>query len=87
MAAATIDRYLAPVKQRGPIRGKTATEPGDPLRNSITLRKAGDEVETEPGFFGVDTVAHCGPSLKGGVLPERELHRRAYRPGVHRRDP
>ena len=65
MAAATIDRYLAPVKQRGPIRGKTAKEPGDPLRNSITLRKAGDEVETEPGFFEVDTVAHCGPSLKG----------------------
>ncbi|MDO5501383.1 MAG: transposase family protein, partial [Propionibacteriaceae bacterium] len=28
-------------------------------------RKAGDEVEAEPGFFEVDTVAHCGPTLKG----------------------
>lgn len=26
---------------------------------------AGDEVEDEPGFFEGDTVAHCGPSLKG----------------------
>lgn len=35
------------------------------LRTSITIRKAGDEVEAEPGFFEVDTVAHCGPSLRG----------------------
>ncbi|OYN90737.1 transposase [Parenemella sanctibonifatiensis] len=35
------------------------------LRNSISIRRAGDEVEAEPGFFEVDTVAHCGPSLKG----------------------
>ncbi len=34
------------------------------LRNSISIRKAGDEVEAEPGFFEVDTVAHCGPTLK-----------------------
>ena len=39
--------------------------PGTLLRNSITIRKAGDEVETEPGFFEVDTVAHCGPTLVG----------------------
>ena len=65
MSAATIDRYLAPLKARDPIRGKAATKPGRLLRNSITLRKAGDEVEAEPGFFEVDTVAHCGPTLKG----------------------
>lgn len=35
------------------------------LRSSIALRKAGDEVEQEPGFFEGDTVAHCGPTLKG----------------------
>ena len=65
MSAATIDRYLAPVKAKDPIRGKTTTKPGSLLRNSITIRKAGDEVEAEPGFFEVDTVAHCGPTLKG----------------------
>ena len=65
MSAATIDRYLAPARAKDPIRGKTATKPGSLLRNSITVRKAGDEVEAEPGFFEVDTVAHCGPTLKG----------------------
>ena len=57
--------YLAPTKARDPIRGKTTTKPGHLLRQSITVRKAGDEVEAEPGFFEVDTVAHCGPTLKG----------------------
>ena len=65
MSPATIDRYLAPARAKDPIRGKTATKPGTMLRNSITIRKAGDEVEAEPGFFEIDTVAHCGPTLKG----------------------
>lgn len=65
MSPATIDRYLAPAKARDPIRGKSTTKPGALLRNSISIRKAGDETEAEPGFFEVDTVAHCGPSLKG----------------------
>ncbi len=65
MSAATIDRYLAPARAKDPIRGKTTTRPGTMLRNSISIRKAGDEVEAEPGFFEVDTVAHCGPTLKG----------------------
>jgi hypothetical protein len=65
MSAATIDRYLAPVRAKARVRGKSTTKPGALLRNSISIRKAGDEVEAEPGFFEVDTVAHCGPSLKG----------------------
>lgn len=65
MSAATIDRYLAPARAKDPIRGKSTTKPGSLLRNSITIRKAGDEVEAEPGFFEVDTVAHCGPTLVG----------------------
>lgn len=70
MSAATIDRYLAPIKATNPIRGKSTTRPGNLLRNSITIGKAGDEVSTEPGFFEVDTLTHCGPTLKGG--PDRE---------------
>ena len=50
MSAATIDRYLTPTRAKDPIRGKTTTKPGTLLRNSITIRKAGDEVEAEPGF-------------------------------------
>ena len=65
MSAATIDRYLTTARATDPIRGKATTKPGNLLRTSISVGKAGDEVETEPGFFEVDTVAHCGPTLKG----------------------
>lgn len=65
MSAATIDRYLRPAKARDPIRGIGTTKPSPMLRTSIKIRKAGDEVEDDPGFFETDTVAHCGPSLKG----------------------
>jgi IS30 family transposase len=65
MSAATIDRYLAEARKAGALRGVAATKPSPLLRTSITIRKAGDEVEAEPGFFECDTVAHCGPSLIG----------------------
>ena len=64
MSGATIDRYLAPIKAKSR-KGKSATKAGTMLRTSITIRKAGDEVADEPGFFEADTVAHCGPTLKG----------------------
>ncbi len=65
MSAATIDRYLRSVKAADQITGTATTKPSPLLRSSITIRKAGDEVEAEPGFFEGDTVAHCGPTLKG----------------------
>ena len=65
MSPATIDRYLASARAKDPLRGITTTTPGPLLRNSITLRKGGDEIEQVPGFFEGDTVAHCGPVLKG----------------------
>lgn len=65
MSAATIDRYLAPARARDPLRGVSTTKPSPLLRSSISIRKAGDEVEDSPGFFEGDTVAHCGPTLKG----------------------
>ncbi|MGH3966609.1 MAG: DDE-type integrase/transposase/recombinase [Mycobacterium sp.] len=65
MSAATIDRYLAPAKAKDQISGVSTTKPSPLLRNSIKIRRAGDEVEEEPGFFEGDTVAHCGPTLKG----------------------
>lgn len=65
MSAASIDRYLAPVKAKDQVKGVATTKPSPLLRSSIKIRKAGDEVEAEPGFFEGDTVAHCGPTLKG----------------------
>jgi hypothetical protein len=65
MSAATIDRYLAATKATEQLRGTSTTKPSPLLRSSIAIRKATDEVEAEPGFFEGDTVAHCGPTLKG----------------------
>jgi len=65
MSAATIDRYLKAERDRLALKGISTTKPGALLRNSITVRKAGDELEIEPGFFETDTVAHCGPTAKG----------------------
>jgi hypothetical protein len=65
MSPASIDRYLKPAKASDQIRGVATTKPSPLLRSSIKIRKAGDEVEAEPGFFEGDTVAHCGPTLKG----------------------
>lgn len=38
---------------------------GELLRNSIAIRKAGDELDGLPGNVEADTVAHCGPSARG----------------------
>ena len=65
MSSASIDRYLKGAKATDQIRGESTTKPSPLLRNSIKIRKAGDEVEASPGFFEGDTVAHCGPTLKG----------------------
>ena len=65
MSPASIDRYLAPAKAKDQIKGKSTTKPSPLLRSSVKIRKATDEIEAAPGFFEGDTVAHCGPTLKG----------------------
>ncbi len=65
MSPASIDRYLKPAKATDQIRGVSTTKASPLLRSSIQIRRATDEVEAEPGFFEGDTVAHCGPTLKG----------------------
>ena len=65
MSAASIDRYLRPAKAKDHIKGKSTTKPSPLLRSSVKIRKATDEIESAPGFFEGDTVAHCGPTLKG----------------------
>jgi hypothetical protein len=65
MSAASIDRYLKTAKAKDQISGVSTTKPSPLLRNSIKVRRAGDAVEAGPGFFEGDTVAHCGPTLKG----------------------
>ncbi|WP_211187976.1 hypothetical protein [Mycobacterium pseudokansasii] len=65
ISSTTIDRYLRAATVRDQIKGKSTTKTSPLLRSSIKIRKATDEAEASPGFFEGDTVAHCGPTLKG----------------------
>ena len=65
MSAATVDRYLKPVRDRMRIKGVSTTKPSPLLRNSISVRTCADEAPDKPGVIEADTVAHCGPTLVG----------------------
>ncbi len=68
MSAATIDRYLKPHKDAQDPVALSGTKPSHILRSSIPLRTSMDDQETVPGFLELDTVAHCGHTLKGEFL-------------------
>jgi len=69
MSAATIDRYLKPHKQQMyPLVGLSSTKPSHILRSSIPIRATTSEPPPGVGFYELDTVAHCGHTLKGEFL-------------------
>lgn len=68
MSAATIDRYLKPHKDAAYPVALSGTKPSHILRSSIPLRTAMDTPISTPGFLELDTVAHCGHTLKGDFL-------------------
>lgn len=65
ISEATIDRILKPTCDGATLVGLSGTRPGPLLRNSIQVRKAGDEHEKAPGFVEVDLVLYCGANLQG----------------------
>ena len=64
MSKSTLDRMVARVRKRNSIKGLSTTRPGLLLKNEIPLR-VGVWEETEPGFFEIDLVAHCGDNARG----------------------
>jgi len=68
MSAATIDRYLKPHKDAAYPVALSGTKPSHILRSSIPTRTSMDAPLTTPGFLELDTVAHCGHTLKGEFL-------------------
>lgn len=69
MSPASIDRYLKPHKAAAyPAAGLSSTKPSHILRSSIPIRTGMDDPPTDPGFLELDTVAHCGHTLKGEFL-------------------
>lgn len=79
MSASTIDRYLKPLRDAAHPKGLAATRPaGELLRNSITIRKASDELDGLPGKRGGRHRHRRGP---------QPAHRgRAAHPFPHGRD-
>lgn len=67
LSAASLARYLRPVRRSLGIRGRTGTKPGSLLREHIPIRSGPWEVAS-PGFLEADTVAHCGHSMKGAFV-------------------
>jgi hypothetical protein len=70
MSAATIDRYLAAHKRAAyPVSlGSTKAARSHILRSSIGVRTGSDGPPAVPGTLHLDTVAHCGHTLKGDFL-------------------
>jgi transposase InsO family protein len=68
MSPATIDRYLKPHKDAAYPVALSGTRPSQILRSSIPTRTSMDDPLTAAGFLELDTVAHCGHSLKGEFL-------------------
>ncbi|MCP1410836.1 hypothetical protein [Paenarthrobacter sp. A20] len=62
ISGATINRLLEPTRDSGKPKGLSATKAGRPLlRNSITVRNAGDEHEQVPGFIETDRSSIAVP--------------------------
>lgn len=68
MSAATIDRYLKPHRDARHPQALGTTKPSHILRSSIPVRTAMDGLPPGPGFYELDTVAHCGHSTQGEYL-------------------
>jgi hypothetical protein len=66
ISAASIDRLLKPLRSKHGKLGLATTKPGSILRTQIPIQRSVWR-EDRPGFFEVDTVAHCGTSMKGSV--------------------
>ena len=68
MSAATIDRYLKPHRDARHPQALGTTKPSHILRSSIPARTTMDDLPPGPGFYELDTVAHCGHTTKGEYL-------------------
>jgi len=65
MSSSTIDRLLRPYKMRLKPKGRATTKPGKILIERIPIKTFYEWRDTEPGFFEIDMVAHCGATTRG----------------------
>jgi hypothetical protein len=60
ISAATIDRLLAPERQKYQLKGRSHTRPGTLLKQQIPMRTFNEWDEQQPGFLEIDLVGHDG---------------------------
>jgi len=65
VSPATIDRKLKKEKERYKLKGISTTKKGTLLKSQIPIRVYFNWDERKPGFFELDTVAHCGARNSG----------------------
>ena len=65
VSPATIDRKLRKEKERYKLKGISTTKRGTLLKSQIPIRVYFNWDERKPGFFELDTVAHCGTRNSG----------------------
>jgi hypothetical protein len=65
MSPATIDRFLAPVRPKTP--KSRSGQSHNILKGQIPIRRTFGQVPG-PGYLEVDTVAHCGGSMRGAFV-------------------
>ncbi len=65
MSAASIDRHLAPERDRLVVRGRSHTKPGTLLKSQIPIRTWAEWNEDVAGFVEIDLVGHEGGNSSG----------------------
>ena len=65
MSAATIDRRLAPERNKHQLKGRARTRPGTLLKSQIPVRTWADWNDAVPGFVEIDLVSHDGGNAAG----------------------
>jgi hypothetical protein len=65
ISAATIDRMLAPERERLKVKGRSGTKPGTMLKRQIPIRTFAEWDDAAPGSCEVDLVAHDGGDPAG----------------------
>ena len=65
MSPASIDRHLAPERNKLVSRGRSHTKPGTLLKSQIPIRTWAEWTEDIPGFVEIDLVGHEGGNSSG----------------------
>jgi hypothetical protein len=65
MSPASIDRHLAPERDKLVSRGRSHTKPGTLLKSQIPIRTWAEWTEDVPGFVEIDLVGHEGGNASG----------------------